>query len=264
MLGCSVAVLKAFIDDSGSDRGSAWYVLAGYIGTVEGWGQFDAEWMRVLHKDPHIQYFKSSEAESLRPDGQWAGVSADQRNAKIDALIDVIRLRARRAVCVRIRQTDYDNLVRGNVPSAWDSPYYFLLTIIAGAAIMIEILDGSGDDIDFVIDKDQVHERGFELIVPRLFGMQSVSQKLAGITRQDEKKIIPLQAADLLAWQIRRFLSSAEPRRKHFETCRSLEKPPHTFILDRPKIIGIMRDMNETAARIGPPLGRSPDVRTWR
>jgi hypothetical protein len=260
----SVAVLRAFIDDSGSDRNSPWYVLAGYIGTIEGWGRFDAQWSRVLHQDPRVEYFKSSEAESLRPDWQWAGVSVGQRNEKVDALIEVIRSCARRPVCVRIRRAFYDTLVRGNVPAAWDSPYYFLSTIIVGAAINIEMFDGDGDDIDFVLDKDQVHERGFALIAPRVFGMQSVNEKLVNIARQDEKRCIPLQAADLLAWQIRRFLSSEEPRRRHFEACQDLQKPLHTFILDRPKIINIMRDMNESAARIAPSLGRSPDIRTWR
>jgi hypothetical protein len=256
-------MLRAFIDDSGSDRNSAWYVLAGYIGTVEGWDRFDAQWTQVLRQDPPIEYFKSSQAESLRPDGQWAGVSAGQRDAKIDALIHVIRLCARRAVCARIRQADYDDLVRPNVPTAWDSPYYFLATIIVGAAINIETLDGNSEDIDFVLDEDQSHARGFALLVPRLFGMQSVRQKLVNITRQDEKQFIPLQAADLLAWQIRRFFSSDEPRRKHFDACQDLQKPLHTFRLDRPTIIEIMRDMNETAARIAPSLGRLPDVRTW-
>lgn len=256
-------MLRAFIDDSGSDRNSAWYVLAGYIGTVEGWGRFDTEWMSVLQQHPTIAYFKSSEAESLRPNGQWAGVTAEQRNAKIDSLIEVIRRCARRAVCVRIRQSDYDNFVRGNVPDAWDSPYYFLLIIIVGAAINIEVLDGDGEDIDFIIDEDQMHEKGFRLIAPRLFAMSSVHQRLVNITRQDEKQFIPLQAADLLAWQIRRFFSSSEPRRKHFDSCQELPKAAHTFILDRKKIIDIMGDMNETAARIAPSLGRSPDVRTW-
>src|ERR1035441_6269714 len=79
-------VFKAFIDDSGSGGDSPWYVLAGYMGTVEGWDSFDAEWTSVLHADPRIECFKSSEAERLHYHSQWAGVSKEQRDSKIDAL----------------------------------------------------------------------------------------------------------------------------------------------------------------------------------
>jgi hypothetical protein len=93
--GYRAAVLKAFIDDSGSGGDSTWYVLAcacrlSSLGTVEGWDSFDSQWTTVLHADPYIEYFKASEAESLRPDGQCAGVNKKQRNPKIDAFIEVI------------------------------------------------------------------------------------------------------------------------------------------------------------------------------
>jgi hypothetical protein len=52
-------VLKAFIDDSGSGGDSPWYVLAGYLGTVEGWDLFDGQWEEVLHEPPYIEYFRA-------------------------------------------------------------------------------------------------------------------------------------------------------------------------------------------------------------
>jgi hypothetical protein len=36
-----VHALRAFIDDSGSGGDSPWFVLAGYLGTVEAWEAFD-------------------------------------------------------------------------------------------------------------------------------------------------------------------------------------------------------------------------------
>jgi hypothetical protein len=51
-------VLKAFIDDSGSGGDSPWYVLARYLGTVEGCDSFDAQWNEVLHRNPRVEYFK--------------------------------------------------------------------------------------------------------------------------------------------------------------------------------------------------------------
>jgi Protein of unknown function (DUF3800) len=245
-------MLKAFIDDSGSGGDSTWYVLAGYLGTVEGWDSFDSQWTEVLHTDPYIEYFKASEAESLRPDGPWAGITREQRDVKIDALIEVIGRCARRSVCVRLRQRDYDQIIKGNVPKMWDSPYYILFTIAVGAAVNIERLDGERDDVDFVFDSDEKHARQFDLMLPPLKRMESLDGRFVNAVRRDEKKFLPLQAADLLAWQIRRFCEpNNEPARKHFYAARDCPpKKTELFIIDREKLVDMVQDMRETAAKL--------------
>jgi hypothetical protein len=187
-------MLRAFIDDSGSGGDSPWYVLAGYTGTVEGWGSFDAGWCSVLRAPPQIEYFKSSEAERLHSRSQWAGISEEQRNLKIDALIEVIGRCSRRSICARIRQRDYDQLVKGNIPPRWDSPYYFLLPAIVGAAINIERLDGGSEPVDFVFDSDQKHEKGSRQLLPALMPMRSYHGLLVNYTHRDEKDFLPLQS----------------------------------------------------------------------
>ena len=256
-------MLRAFIDDSGSGGDSTWYVLAGYLGTLEGWEAFDSQWTEVLRAHPSVEYFKGSEAQRLR--GPWAGVTREQRDSKIDALIEVIGRCARRSICTRLRQRDYDQVVKGNVPPKWDSPYYLLFTILVGAAINIEAIDGEGDDVDFVFDSDQKHQRQFDLMLPPIARMESAYSRFINAVRRDDKESLPLQAADLLAWQTRRFCEpSDEPRRKHFYAARDC--PPQEnelFILDRQKLVMIVQDMRESAAALAPSLGRSEDVRTW-
>jgi hypothetical protein len=104
-----VYIMKAFIDDSGSGGDSPWYVLAGYVGTVAAWDAFDGPWRDVLAGPPKLEYFKASEAERLGRDGsqgQWAAVSEDERNARINSFIGVIGKSATRAFHVRTRQQD--------------------------------------------------------------------------------------------------------------------------------------------------------------
>lgn len=258
-------MLKAFIDDSGSGGDSPWYVLAGYLGTVEGWHAFDDQWTDVLHQNPRIEYFKSSEAESLRGGGQWASVGKDQRDAKLDALIDVIARCARRAVCARMRQCDYNDFVKGEIPPAWDSPYYFLQTFVIGAAINIERIDGESESVEFVFDHDQKHEKRARKMLPALMPMQSMYGSLVNVSYKADQDSPPLQAADLVAWQIRRFFSVKEPRRKHFDSAqRSLPKEPHTFVVDRVMVKAMITDMSERAAQLADSLGRSPDLTMWK
>src|ERR1035441_10617733 len=113
-------VLKAFIDDSGSGGDSPWVVLAGYIATADGWGGFDAEWVRVISSDPRIDCFHASEAESRRPDGRWAGVSKVTRDKKIDCLIQVIQKFELQPISVRMRQSEYEQQIKGVIPRYWD------------------------------------------------------------------------------------------------------------------------------------------------
>lgn len=261
-----VTVLKSFVDDSGSDGNSDWYVLAGYTGTVDGWDRFDDLWNEVLDDHPRIEYFKSSEAESLRPDGQWAGVTVDQRNRKIDRLIGVIKRCAHRSFCTRIKQKDYDAIVKGNIPEKWDSPYYILFVNAIAAAINIERIDGDWDEIDFVFDKDSQHQHRFDLILPRLNGMSSLDGRFVNAVRRDEKQFLPLQAADLLAWQTRRFLQhDGGPPRDHFYMARDCPpKRSELFIMDHLKLAWMVKALREHAAEIAASMGVSPDVRKWR
>ncbi len=226
-------MLKGFIDDSGSGGDSKWYVLAGYIGTVEGWDQFDQMWLDVLHEHPRAESFKAASAESLK--GPFAGFTVEQRNEKIDRLIKVIGKCSRRAVCARMRQSDYNEIVKGKVPPLFDSPYYFLFPTVMGAAVNIERIDGRTESIDFVFDSDDTHEKGVKRLLPSVSGMQSFHGCVANIIRRDDKEFLPLQAADLVAWQIRRFLCvTTEPKRSHFDAAQNCPpEPPHSFIMDR-------------------------------
>lgn len=258
-------MLKAFADDSGSGGDSVWSVLAGYVGTVDAWDRFDSPWQDALHRHPRIEYFKASEAESLRPDGQWAGITERQRDEKINSLIDVIGQHARRPVCVRLKQIDYDEIIKGNIPPAWDSPYYIMLPILAGAIINIERLDGEGESVHLVLDRDDRHQRKFGLLRPAMLPMAALSGKLVNVTREDDKEFLPLQAADLLAWQIRRFWSTTgEAKREHFTAATSCASEEyHQFFLKRKQLQFIMTELKNAAVETALERGVSPDLRTW-
>jgi len=256
-----VSTLKAFVDDSGSGGDSVWVVLAGYTGTAEGGDRFNAMWLSALHDSPSIAYFKSKEAERLKD--QFAGFTKDQRDAKLDALIGVIGNCAERAVCVRARQRDYDDIFKGKIPERYDSPYYFLFPLLIGAAVNIERIDGFSEATEFVFDTDQRFDRLQYEMVPKLLPLQSFSGGIVNVTYCDDKEILPLQAADLLAWQIRRAFSvTTEPRRRHFDAALNCpRREPHSFIASRATMIEMMRDLSDTLAQESARLGRPITLR---
>jgi hypothetical protein len=151
--------MKAFIDDSGSGGDSIWYVLAGYVGTAEAWDAFDDAWRSVLDGPPKLHYFKASQAESLRPDGQWAGMTKDERDTRVNSLIWIIGNYAKRAIHVRLKQKDYNEIIEPHVPPMWRNAYYFLFLGILNAGAFTEKHTGGKEPIEFFFDTNEQGEK---------------------------------------------------------------------------------------------------------
>jgi len=260
-------MLKAFIDDSGSGGDSPWYVLAGYVGTMEAWDAFEGSWREVLDGSPKLEYFKASEAESLRSDGQWAGVSKDARNRRIDRFINVIGKFANRAFHVRVMQTDYNEVIKPYIPEKWDNAYFFLFIGFMAAATSVEKYAGIGQPIEFVFDLSC--EKRIQKPSLRLYGQCADLPQFGGrvhnIYYEDEKKSLPIQAADLLAWQIRRRFSVEGDIRAQFEMAlnapaeRAFEHIVTRKDLER---YGELMDINAKAKRAA--MGLQEELRPWR
>lgn len=262
-----VPVMKAFIDDSGSGSDSPWYVLAGYVGTVEAWDLFGATWLEVLNGPPKLEYFKASEAESLRPDGQWAGVTKEQRNTRLNALIDVIGKFATRAFYVRTMQKDYDEIIKPYVPPRWDNAYFFLFIGCIAAATSLEKYTGAGNPIDFVFDtadKKRIVNPSL-LLYDQVSSISQFSGRITNVHYEDEKIFLPLQAADLLAWQIRRRYCAEEENRPQFEM--ALNAPPqlpYSAIVTRDDLKRYGETMDNTARTTWALQGLPENMRPWR
>lgn len=258
--------LRAFIDDSGSGGDSPWFVLAGYVGTAERWAGFDKAWQTVLDGPPKLHYFKSSEAESLRPDGQWAGISKENRNKRIDSLIAVIGKHALRAIFIRLQQRDYDEVIKPYVPPMWQNAYYFLFLGFLSVAMSTEKYAGDGRRVEFFFDSNQQVEKPSR----KLYGqvtkqLPEFASAMDDVHYKDEKIFLPLQAADLLAWQVRRRFCVEEPPRAHFKmalNCPAGKPFDHTMTREHLNQLG--EAMDQHAMLNWALMGHPEHLRKWR
>jgi hypothetical protein len=260
-----VHALKAFIDDSGSGGDSPWYVLAGYVGTAEAWDSFEGQWRAVLDGPPKLEYLKASEAESLRPEGQWAGVLKEQRNARIDSFIDVIGKHASRAIYVRLRQADFDQEIKPYVPPMWQNAYYFLFLGSMMAGAFAETYAGDGAPIEFFFDsKREVEKFSHTLYGQIAGGVPNLAVKVKSIHYEDEKLFHPLQAADLLAWQVRRRFCVQEKPRPQFEAAMRCPQPPFTHTMTREQLLELGETMDHNAMLNWALMGYPESMRKWK
>ena len=263
-------MLKAFIDDSGSGD-TKYFVMAGYLGSVSAWECFDERWRSVLDHSPRVPYFHAVEANSLRSDGVWAGITEQERDSKIDGLIEVIKSLDIQAVYVRLKQSDYNEIFKGKVPEKWDSWYYCLFSSFVSLSGLV-LAEGFGSEgpIEFVFDNHEKYKKhgqqfyeGSRLLIQE--------QTAPNIHFRDDKDLPPLQAADLLAWQVRRaFCYPKEDGRRYYE-CRKGGGRPHSAFTISPEQLWSWRNkFEEFCASVLSGVAEScgvkliGDVRPWK
>ncbi len=198
--------LKAFIDDSGKNDPPV-YILAGFIARAEQWGDFNDAWRAALDEPPGLEYFKIKDAFS--GEGAFAHWPRDRglRIARVKSLASIIESHVLTAISASVRHDDYNEVYKGSVSKVLDSPYYMMFYSILIQAFDWMRANNIDDTIDFIFD-EQMHDsdnvmavwtRFFDSLPPEL-------QKLVGSrpSHESDLKMLPLQAADLLAGSLRR------------------------------------------------------------
>jgi Protein of unknown function (DUF3800) len=258
-----VHTLKAFIDDSGSGGDSPWFVLAGYVGTAEAWDAFDEPWRKVLNGPPKLDYFKHSEVYGF--DTQWAPLSKSERHERLDSFIKVIGAHATRSIYVRLKQQDYDEVIKPFIPLQWQNPYYFLFIGFLSAATMTAKYLRDGDSVEFFFDGNQEVEKPSRKLYGQAADLSQFRQRVENIFYKDEKQFLPLQAADLLAWEVRRRFSVEEEPRPQFERAINCPSgPPFNHTVTRAELEKMGRDMDDQAMMDWALAGYPEHLRKWK
>lgn len=197
-------MLQIHVDESVSENPPV-YVMAGFISTAEKWISFSDEWRQRLDMRPRIAYFKMSEAMCLG--GEFSGFSPDARDEKIVLLDSLIQEYAMGSIALVLDHHEFKRVFdHPSIPKHLRSPYYFL------AFEMMKELPAFQDHfeidsgIDFVFD-EQMGE--MDRIISAWTNFKTHSRVPWGLQSsvpifRDEKKVLPLQAADMLAWIIRK------------------------------------------------------------
>lgn len=188
--------LQAYIDDSMT--ADAVLVLAGYVASLEQWLSFSDEWQQRLDMKPRWPYFKMSEVGASEDPERWerAGwfyrVIEDHAQAFATVVVEIEALR---------------RVVRElGLPDLLENPYVTAYRAIVDFTSQYQHELGITDPIDFIFDEhgqaDQIR-RGFEVF--KKFTSPELLPRLGRAPRfEKDTEFLPLQAADLLAWHVRK------------------------------------------------------------
>jgi hypothetical protein len=227
-------MLQCCIDDSGSDNKGPVFVLAGYVSTVERWKVFSHVWDIALKSGPRpLACFKMVEANRLS--GQFLHWTPLERDAKIHELARNIKGNAMFQVRTVLWKKEFAQ-IQAKYPDYPVEPYTFLFHEIMGLVTRHLWRDLKIEDkIEFYFDEQGAFgnraSRSFKTAQEDL--PPFLLEYVAGMPNHvSDKDMLPLQAADMLAWQIRRFCSDNEHLGRNHK--QYAFRPLMTFLDDIP------------------------------
>lgn len=204
-------MLFAYIDDSGTDRQGPAVTLAGWAASEEKWRAFSDAWQAVLDMDAptKLAYFKMSEANSLK--FEFKGWTEEQRNERVARLLTVIQEHVLYGMYGLIYWDDFRE-VQKLYPQLFIHEYSLLFSsVIAEGAYRAQSL---GEKIEFIFDEQGTigdnSAEAFDLARRFIIDKQFSDVMCGKPIHRCDKEVLPLQAADLLAWHIRRVCYESE------------------------------------------------------
>jgi hypothetical protein len=207
-----LVMIQAFIDDSASNTGDRRLYLAGYVNFADSWIAFANEWERVLRMPPSIKYFRMVEANSLR--GEFEGWKDGDRDRKVWKLAETIYRHAPWSIECSVSQNDHDRIVKPAAPYGLGNPYSSCFYGIIISLARFHAANNLSIPVDFIFDQHSALEGEAHLFYEYHKSLQLPEVKaVLGSTPifRDDKQVLPIQAADMLAWHLRREAEGNDP-----------------------------------------------------
>ncbi|WP_168196025.1 DUF3800 domain-containing protein [Novosphingobium sp. EMRT-2] len=196
---------EAYVDESGTHDGSPMLTVAGYMFKREQARRFSRDWEKVLSK--HGLPF-AHQTDCATGNGHYKAMCKDERITVQSALIEHIKRRTIFGFGVSVDPRAYTEIVgiENNAPSAYTFALQGCFTIIRR---WVERTNFAGY-IAYVFEAGHASEaEAARYIRDALLKSDSAKQKHRYVSHNfiDKRFALPLQAADMLAWQYHHYLA---------------------------------------------------------
>jgi hypothetical protein len=242
-------MLKFFGDDSRGRNEPGYYgccCVAGYLADADEWRKIARDWQIVLDRRPEIKYFRMS--DFIKREGPFEKLTTDEANAKLDSLVCVLEAHGQSMAWIEsiITFDIFNHALNEEERNYFKSPYYFCVSGILNGCR--ELLKGNRLPVHFTFDAQD----GLDLVILEMFNLVKTGLPseetwlLHEVGFADDRVIVPLQCADLLAWHVRRdYLQLPEdhgrPRPEYIRLHNSISKPKVKGRWDEKKLAEAMR-----------------------
>ena len=206
-------ILQGHMDDSGSEPSSPFFVLAGYVLPAESWAAFSDEWDRELKKPTPkpIAYLHMKELGKDEIDkGQFAGWKIDEIEEKLFGLAKVLKIRQPISLAAHTKWSEYIKFKdRSSRATFIQNPYKALFHEIIRIMYAWGEQRSNPQSVDFIFDEQgDIGTEAVSWYLDVKAAFPPYARPFFGSTPifKDDLLVLPLQAADMLAWFQRRRL----------------------------------------------------------
>jgi hypothetical protein len=174
------------------------------VSKLEQWEAFELEWIAALN-EYGLEYFHMTDFASRKK--QYKSWNDKEREDRYSKLVDIINSRVVCSVAVVVPRLEYAAAMKKNwkvIPSqGYGFATLFMMYLVASK---LEQNHDKQPEIAYVLDKDYGSGKITEF-VGRATKKRDNAKLLdfLSIKRDDSHRFVPLQAADILAYQVYRF-----------------------------------------------------------
>lgn len=210
-----VLALTAYIDDSGGRGYSPVFVLAGYLASVERWADFSLEW-RALLDEAGLPAFHTSQVWRL----EWRLIAQGplRRDRLLVRAVDCIRRHAERAFVVSVGLDAHAHWFDAGDAKIESMSERFTATFCLCTLLYQYAYRNHYNQTLEVVFDEGIDGSPLNFIAAFDFFRDLAKRHFSGLTVpypvfRSDKDVLPLQAADLLAWLARRDALNVSKRR---------------------------------------------------
>lgn len=254
-----------YCDDSGTDPQSRIAVAGAYISTVEQWVGFKRNWEEINQREHfgvfHMAAFVARQEQFALPEWQ----DEDKRQRTLTALIATINLRIRWGVAVAVEKTAYDEAVPDDLRVRLGANHYtFAIRHCFGAINKWRKKYGYTKPIQYVFDRlpkgkgtlGEIHSLFNTILSGGENGLKEYGVYPDGLSFQDKACVVPLQAADIWAYENFRYA-----RDWYFPG--KLEDPRESYLALRNATVETRCHNRKTLAELVKAVRQSDEERGW-
>jgi len=200
-----VLTLTAYLDESGTHAGSEAIAMAGYMSTTQLWAGFEGEWAKALKAYGLDRFHMTDFAVGAGPYRTWGRQKSEYRFKK---LVEIVNAHILASIGIVVPMKLYETVFSAKAKRVCGGPYG-----LAASLIMIDapkvLKKGSTDiQIAYVFEAGA---RGAGQVLKRF--QENLKDpdnrkhfKLLSLRFEDKRRFLPLQAADILAYELYKHL----------------------------------------------------------
>lgn len=236
--------IQAFVDESGSDKH---FLMVGLVGHSEHWVKFSEEWAYCLKQPPAVSVFKMKEAAGCT--GQFWGVDPKLRDAKLRSLAQIIN-RYAKIVTWSVIDLDAHAQTWAKMPKPHGDQYFwpFQNTIMAVCFALWDA--GWRERFEVIFDEHRIWGPRARVWYPIIRENLELKEPGPGSIMpvdpmfKTDDEFLPIQAADLYAWCIRKATDDPAYTKFHWllEELRNVSQTDYSQYYDLERMKAVMAE----------------------